>query len=99
MNTYATNPLWQVVDGPYKLQSFNATTGAFTHGPEHQLQRPARDPDVHLRGLPFTSNAAQFNAVKSKSVDVGFIPPEDVPQMPSRSRAWATTTTACPTSA
>ena len=26
VNTYATNPLWQVVDGPYKLSQYNTTT-------------------------------------------------------------------------
>ena len=30
VSTYATNPLWQVVDGPYKLSQYNTTTGAFT---------------------------------------------------------------------
>jgi len=30
VGTYATNPLWQTVDGPYKLTSFNSTTEAFT---------------------------------------------------------------------
>ena len=26
LSTYATNPLWQVVDGPYKLTAYNPTT-------------------------------------------------------------------------
>jgi peptide/nickel transport system substrate-binding protein len=30
LSTYATNPLWQVVDGPYKLTAYNTTTGGFT---------------------------------------------------------------------
>ena len=46
VNTYATNPLWQDVYGPYKLTSFNATTGAYTLAPNPSLQRPARHPGV-----------------------------------------------------
>ena len=50
VNTYATNPLWQTVYGPYKLSAFNATTGGFTMVPNTVLQRAARDPHVQLRG-------------------------------------------------
>ena len=28
LSTYATNPLWQVVNGPYKLSAYNTTTAA-----------------------------------------------------------------------
>ena len=52
LSTYATNPLWQVVDGPYKLSAYNATTGGVHAGAEHHLRRPARDPDVQLPGRP-----------------------------------------------
>ena len=51
-----TNPLWQVVDGPYKLTVFNNTTGAFTmvpnptYGGPHLGQGPdAAGGPVHLR--------------------------------------------------
>ena len=27
-----TNPLWQVVDGPYKLSAYNPTTGGLITG-------------------------------------------------------------------
>ena len=40
VTTYATNPLWQVVDGPYKLTSFNNTTGAFTMSPNPKYSGP-----------------------------------------------------------
>ena len=33
-------------------------------------------------GVPFTSNAAEWNAVKTGSVDFGYVPQEDVPQLP-----------------
>jgi hypothetical protein len=33
--------------------------------------------------VPFTSNAAQWNAVRTGSADVGYVPPEDFPQIPA----------------
>ena len=49
VNTYATNPLWQTVYGPYKLTSFNATTGAFSFAPNPTYSGPHATPHVHLR--------------------------------------------------
>ena len=82
VSTYATNPLWQTVDGPYKLSSFNDTTGAFTMVPNTGYSEPHATPQSNYVGVPFTSNAAEWNAVKTKSVDVGYVPQEDVPQIP-----------------
>ena len=81
LGTYASNPLWQVVDGPYKLTAFNSGTGAFTmvpnpgYGGPHSAQVPT------LQGVPFTSDTAEFNAVKAGSIDIGYIPQTDVPQI------------------
>ncbi len=82
VSTYTTNPLWQVVDGPYKLTQFNVTTGAFTMVPNKTYGGPHVTPMSNFQGVPFTSDAAEFNAVKSKSIDVGFIPANNVPQLP-----------------
>jgi len=83
VNTYATNPLWQVVYGPYKLTAFNATTGSFTMAPNPSYSGPHANPMSTFTGVPFTSDAAQFNAIKSGSVDVVSLPAADNPQIPS----------------
>jgi peptide/nickel transport system substrate-binding protein len=83
ISTYATNPLWQVVDGPYKLTAFNATTGAFTMVPNASYGGPHVTPMSTFQGVPFTSNVAQFNAIKAGSIDVAFVDYDDVPQLPS----------------
>ena len=83
VNTYATNPLWQTVYGPYKLSAYNATTGAFTMVPNPTYSGPHASPQSTFVGVPFTSNAAMFNAIKSGSIDVSVVPPEDAPQLPS----------------
>jgi peptide/nickel transport system substrate-binding protein len=82
VSTYASNPLWQIVDGPYKLSSFNDTTGAFTMVPNTAYSGPHATPESNYSGVPFTSNAAEWNAVKTGSVDFGYIPQEDNPQIP-----------------
>ncbi|HME65644.1 MAG TPA: ABC transporter substrate-binding protein, partial [Streptosporangiaceae bacterium] len=82
VSTYATNPLWQTVDGPYKLSSFNDTTGAFTMVPNTSYSGPHVTPMSNYVGVPFTSNAAEWNAVKTGSVDVAYVPQEDNPQIP-----------------
>ena len=81
MSTYATNPLWQTVYGPYKLSAFNDTTGAFTMVPNTTYSGPHANPMSTYVGVPFTSNAAEWNAVKTGSVDFGYVPQEDVPQI------------------
>jgi peptide/nickel transport system substrate-binding protein len=79
--SYASNPLWQVVDGPYKLTAFNNTTGAFTMVPNAKYGGPHASPQSTLQGVPFTSDTAEFNAIKSGSVDAGYVPLVDLPQI------------------
>jgi peptide/nickel transport system substrate-binding protein len=79
--TYATNPLWQVVDGPYRLTVFNNTTGAYTMVPNPSYGGPHSKAVPTLQAVPYTSDTAEFNAVLSKSVDLGYIPQTDVPQI------------------
>ena len=84
MNTYATNPLWQVVYGPYKLSAYNTTTGSFTMVPNTTYSGPhADDQSTFVRRYRSLSDTALFNAVKSGSVDIEPLPPADNPQIPS----------------
>jgi peptide/nickel transport system substrate-binding protein len=86
VNTYATNPLWQVVDGPYKLSAFNATTGGFTMVPNKDYGGPHAAKMSNWQGVPFTSTTAELNAVKAGSIDVAEIQPDQVPQVPAVKR-------------
>ena len=86
LSTYATNPLWQVVDGPYKLSAYNTTTGGFTMTPNTSYGGPHVTPMSKFQGVPFTSNTAEFNAIKSKSIDVAYVDYDDVPQLPQVQR-------------
>jgi peptide/nickel transport system substrate-binding protein len=79
LSTYASNSLWQTVDGPYHLTSFNSSNGAFTMSPNHSYGGPTskNPPTVDL--VPFTSDTAEYNAVKAHKVDVGYVPLADLP--------------------
>jgi peptide/nickel transport system substrate-binding protein len=79
--TYATNPLWQVVDGPYRLTVFNNTTGAYTMVPNPSYDGPKSAVVPTLQAVPYTSDTAEFNGVLSKSIDIGYIPQSDVPEI------------------
>jgi peptide/nickel transport system substrate-binding protein len=81
VSTYATNPLWQTVYGPYRLSAYNQTTGAFTLVPNTSYSGPHANPMSDFVGVPFTSNTAEWNAIKTGSVDFGYVPQEDVPQL------------------
>lgn len=81
LSTYATNPLWRTVDGPYTLTAFDATSGAFTLTPNTSYGGPHARTMSALRAVPFTSPPAEFDAVRTGAVDVGFIPLADVTQV------------------
>lgn len=74
LSSYATNPLWQVVNGPWKLSKFNAD-GNVTMVPNDKYSGPVKPALAELQFLPFTSESAEFNALKAGStISVGYVP-------------------------
>lgn len=72
--TYAKNPLWQVVDGPWRLASFNAD-GNIGMVPNKSYSGPVKPKLDAVKFVPFTSDTAEYNALISGSgPDVGYIP-------------------------
>lgn len=80
LSTYATNPLWKVVDGPWKLQQFT-TIGKAVFVPNKNYSGPVKPRLSEFIELPFTSAVAEYNAVRSGAVDYGYLPFSDVPQI------------------
>jgi peptide/nickel transport system substrate-binding protein len=81
LSTYATNPLWQVVDGPYKISAYNTTSGGYTMVPNTTYGGPHAAKESTIEAVPFTSDTAEFNAIKDGQVDFGYVPQTDVPQL------------------
>jgi peptide/nickel transport system substrate-binding protein len=86
LSGYASSPLWQTVDGPYRLTAFNAATGAYTMVPNPDYGGP-HPGKLTVQLVPFTSLTAEFNAERAGTLDVGYVPPEDVPEVPTLQRA------------
>src|SRR5579875_605650 len=83
-STYATSPLWKVVDGPWKLSSFN-TDGNVTMVPNPAYSGSPKPHLSAIKFVPFTSDTAEYTALKTGSVDVGSVPTQDLPQKPATS--------------
>ena len=81
VNTYATNPLWQVVDGPYRLSAFDAANGAYTMTPNTGYGGPEAAKVSTFKAVPFTSDSAEMDAILANEVDVAQVPLEDVTQL------------------
>jgi peptide/nickel transport system substrate-binding protein len=85
LSTYATSPLWAVVDGPWKLSAFNAD-GHLTMVPNKSYSGPVKPRLAAFKEVPFTTDAAEYDVLRapgsSSSITVGYIPTEDLPAKP-----------------
>lgn len=79
LGTWTTNPLWKVVDGPYKVTAFNSTTGNFSMTPNPSYGGPHAKTVSPFQAIFYTTDAAEFNALKTGAVDLGWVPTDDVP--------------------
>jgi peptide/nickel transport system substrate-binding protein len=86
LNTYATSPIWSIVDGPWKLSAFNAD-GHVTFVPNKSYSGPVKPKLAALEEVPFTTDSAEYDVLQSSSsstkIDVGYIPPSDLPSKPA----------------
>jgi len=87
--SYATSPLWSVVDGPWKLSSFN-TDGHVTMVPNTAYSGSPKPTLAALKFVPFTTDATVYTALKTGQIDVGNVPVADLPQKPSTAALPAT---------
>jgi peptide/nickel transport system substrate-binding protein len=79
-STWTTNPLWQLVDGPFRLSTFDHSTGAYTLVPNPAYGGPSSHQITALHAIPFSTEADEFSALEAGSVDVGYVPSDDVSQ-------------------
>ncbi|WP_029136764.1 ABC transporter substrate-binding protein [Nakamurella lactea] len=79
--TFATNPLWQNVSGPFKLSSYTPSTGANTMVPNEKYwgTKPRID---KLEQMAFTSAAAELNALRSGEITMGPVDASQLAQVP-----------------
>jgi len=91
LGTYATNPLWQVVDGPFKLTQYDASTNGATVVPNKSYSGPIKPKIDALVMAPFTTDTAEFNVLASGGkINIGYVPPQNLPIY--RGKVWCGTT-------
>lgn len=83
--SWSSSALWSVVDGPFKLKSFNPTSGAYSIVPNSSYSGSDKPYLDEVDFVPFTSDTAMYASLKagSKSKDalqVGYVPAEDMPK-------------------
>ena len=85
--TYNTNPLWRVVDGPWKLKSLDAR-GNTAMVPNPRYSGPNKPRLTEFDEMAFTGYAAEYSALKggpgaARHVDYGYLPVANTAQKDS----------------
>jgi peptide/nickel transport system substrate-binding protein len=92
LSTYATSPIWGIVDGPWKLSAFNAD-GHVTFVPNKSYSGPVKPKLSAFEEVPFTTDSAEYDVMQSSSsstkIDYGYIPASDLPAKPAGSSLGA----------
>jgi peptide/nickel transport system substrate-binding protein len=92
LNTYATSPIWGIVDGPWRLSAFNAD-GHVTFVPNKSYSGPVKPKLSAFEEVPFTTDSAEYDVMQSPNsstkIDFGYIPASDLPSKPAGASAGA----------
>ena len=75
--SYATNPLWAVVDGPWKLSSYNVD-GQASFVPNPKYSGPTKATISKFTEIPYTTDTSEFNALVGGNLTIGYLPSTDV---------------------
>ena len=81
LKTYATNPLWKTVDGPFKLTGYTQN-GKATFTPNKSYSGPDKPKISAFVEVPFTSADAEYNALRAGDLTIGYIPANDYSTIP-----------------
>ncbi|MGP7997506.1 MAG: ABC transporter substrate-binding protein [Streptosporangiaceae bacterium] len=88
--TYASSPIWSIVDGPWRLSSFSSD-GHVTYVPNKSYSGPVKPKLAEFKEVPFTTDAAEYNVLQAPSsstkIDFGYLPDQDAPAKPANAAA------------
>jgi peptide/nickel transport system substrate-binding protein len=91
-STYASSPIWSVVDGPWRLSSYDVT-GHVTFVPNKSYSGPVKPKLAAFQEVPFASETAEYDVlqspVASTKIDVGYLPSQNAPPSPGTAAAGA----------
>ncbi len=83
VSTFATNPLWKVVDGAWEISQFSPATGYAAMKPNLNFSGSPKPRISSFVTVPFTSEASEFDALEAGQLDYGFVPVNDLSTIPS----------------
>jgi peptide/nickel transport system substrate-binding protein len=78
-SSYATSPIWSVVNGPFKLTAFTPT-GADTFTVNSRYSGSPKPKITTLKYVPYTTETTEYTGLSSGLTDIGQIPPQDLPE-------------------
>jgi peptide/nickel transport system substrate-binding protein len=78
-STYTTSPIWQVVDGPWHLASYQST-GYSVFKPNPKYSGPVKARLSEFIEDPFTTEASELSVLRTGQLSVGYLPITDVAQ-------------------
>jgi peptide/nickel transport system substrate-binding protein len=76
-STYASSKLWSVVDGPWKLSSYNSN-GNVAMVPNKSYSGSPKPHLSEVKFVPYTDDSTEYTALKTGQIDVGYVPPADL---------------------
>jgi peptide/nickel transport system substrate-binding protein len=87
LTSYVSSPIWSIVDGPWRLSSFNAD-GHVTFVPNPKYSGPVKPKLAEFQEVPFTTDAAEYNVLRASAaggqkIDFGYLPDQDAPPVPA----------------
>jgi peptide/nickel transport system substrate-binding protein len=79
ISSYASSPIWGIVDGPWKLTEYQSTgLSKFTRNPKYS--GPVSGNVKTFIEQPFTAESAELNVLRSNQLSVGYLPVTDLGQ-------------------
>jgi peptide/nickel transport system substrate-binding protein len=80
--TYATNPLWKIVNGPFVIDQYSPASNEATLVPNKAYTGPGKANIKSYKLKPFTSPAALLSAIETGTVDIARVPPANMEKVP-----------------
>ncbi|MBN6051573.1 peptide ABC transporter substrate-binding protein, partial [Nonomuraea sp. RK-328] len=77
--SYATNPLWKVGSGPWKLEKY-VPNGEVVLAKADTYSGPDKPKLNKVVLRPFTGDDSEFNVLRAGQIDYGYIPPANLSQ-------------------
>jgi peptide/nickel transport system substrate-binding protein len=82
-SSFVNSPLWSVIDGPFKLKSYNATSGAWSIVPNPDYSGTDKPYLSEVDFAPFTSDTAEYASLQAggkNGLNIGYLTQAATPE-------------------